>query len=38
MKSVQDKIKLLTEKEFKKLIRSIEKTRNTEYGMYLLRD
>jgi len=38
MKLTQDKIKYLTEREIRKLIRSIEKTKDTEYGMYWLRD
>ncbi len=35
---MQDKIKYLTEKEFQKLIKAIEKTKNTEKGRYWLRD
>lgn len=38
MREQQEKIKYLTEKEFKKLIRSIEKTKDTKEGKYYLRD
>lgn len=38
MREGQEKIKYLTEKEFKKLIKAIEKTKDTDNGKYWMRD